>query len=169
MSARIFECSQCFTQDQVFAGELFVLRLPQLRSRSELLPDHLGLSFPVPVIEHVSQSESFHPLQVEARQIAASGQRFGERCLAAAARPLDQKRLAAAERVRKVYEQAALDEVARAGEYFGQRITPLTLEQAARVYARSCTVIRLHYLPPGSLSTISAICRSSGLIRGIAA
>jgi len=60
-------------------------------------------------------------LQIEAGQVAALRQRFGQCGFAAAPRPLDEQRLAAAESVGEIDERAALDDVACAGEQFRER------------------------------------------------
>jgi hypothetical protein len=92
---------------------------------------------------------------------------FGQGCLAAAARPLDEQRLAAAERVGEVDEGAALDDVARVSEQLHERIGALALDRFAWVYARFGEVLLNHLFC--SFNTASAMRRSSGVIRGIAA
>src|SRR6266545_4848571 len=95
---RVVEGRQRLAEDQVFARELSRLRIPERSSRDQFLPDHLRLGFAIPRIEHVGHRQIVHTLQIEAGQIAALRQRFGQRGLAAAAWPLDEQRLAAAER-----------------------------------------------------------------------
>src|SRR6266545_4633975 len=164
---RVVEGRQRLAEDQVFARELSRLRIPERSSRDQFLPDHLRLGFAIPRIEHVGHRQIVHTLQIEAGQIAALRQRFGQRGLAAAAWPLDEQRLAAAERVREVDEGAALDHVACVSEQLREHIDALALGHFAWIYARFGEVLLNHLFC--SFNTASAMRRSSGVIRGIAA
>src|SRR5687768_12825708 len=106
MEARILEGPQCLAQNQILTGELFALGLFQICSRRQLLPDHLRLRLPVPRIKDVGDGQVIHPLEVESRQVEGGGERLGQRRLAAAARPLNEQWLAAAQRMPEVSEQS---------------------------------------------------------------